>query len=32
MCGPPMMISSALKMLDSVGVERDSIFFDDFGG
>ena len=32
MCGPPMMISSALSMLDSLGVERENIFFDDFGG
>ncbi len=32
MCGPPMMIQSTLRMLDSLGVERESIFFDDFGG
>ena len=32
MCGPPMMVQSVLKMLDSLGVERESIFFDNFGG
>ncbi|MDO4573615.1 MAG: NADH:ubiquinone reductase (Na(+)-transporting) subunit F [Planctomycetia bacterium] len=32
MCGPPMMTKSVLKMLDSLGVERENIFFDDFGG
>ena len=32
MCGPPMMTQSVLKMLDNLGVERESIFFDDFGG
>ena len=31
MCGPPMMIGAVLKMLDSLGVERESIYFDDFG-
>jgi Na+-transporting NADH:ubiquinone oxidoreductase subunit F len=32
LCGPPMMISAVVKMLDSLGVERDNILFDDFGG
>lgn len=32
MCGPPMMVGAVLKMLDSLGVERESIHFDDFGG
>ncbi len=32
MCGPPMMISAVMKMLDSLGVAKDDIHFDDFGG
>ncbi len=32
MCGPPMMNSAVNKMLDSLGVEEESIMFDDFGG
>lgn len=32
MCGPPMMTQSVIKMLDELGVERENIFFDDFGG
>ena len=31
-CGPPMMLSSVLEMLDNLGVERENIHFDDFGG
>ncbi len=31
LCGPPMMISAVLNMLDNLGVEPDNIFFDDFG-
>lgn len=31
-CGPPMMLSAVLQMLDNLGVESDSIRFDDFGG
>lgn len=31
MCGPPMMASAVLRMLDNLGVERESIHFDDFG-
>jgi Na+-transporting NADH:ubiquinone oxidoreductase subunit F len=32
LCGPPMMIGACQKMLDSLGVEPESILFDDFGG
>lgn len=32
MCGPPMMTVAVIKMLMDLGVERDSIFLDDFGG
>ncbi len=32
LCGPPMMSAAVLKMLDELGVEQESIFFDDFGG
>jgi Na+-transporting NADH:ubiquinone oxidoreductase subunit F len=32
MCGPPMMSSAAIKMLSDLGVERENIIFDDFGG
>ena len=32
MCGPPMMNSSVQKMLDDMGVEKDMIAVDDFGG
>ncbi|MBL4762367.1 MAG: NADH:ubiquinone reductase (Na(+)-transporting) subunit F [Gammaproteobacteria bacterium] len=31
MCGPPMMNSAVITMLDDYGVERDNIFLDDFG-
>lgn len=31
LCGPPLMIKAVLAMLDEVGVDPDSIFFDDFG-
>lgn len=30
-CGPPIMLSSVLKMLDSLGVPQEMIRFDDFG-
>jgi Na+-transporting NADH:ubiquinone oxidoreductase subunit F len=30
-CGPPMMNDAVFKMLDSLGVEPESILFDDFG-
>ena len=32
MCGPPMMMDAAFKMLDSLGVEPENIMFDDYGG
>jgi Na+-transporting NADH:ubiquinone oxidoreductase subunit F len=31
LCGPPVMISAVFAMLDRLGVERESIFNDDFG-
>ncbi len=31
LCGPPMMNSAVINMLEDMGVERDSIFLDDFG-
>ncbi len=31
-CGPPLMLQACLKMLDDLGVEKDNIAFDDFGG
>ncbi len=31
LCGPPLMIRAVMKMLQDIGVERDSIFHDDFG-
>jgi Na+-transporting NADH:ubiquinone oxidoreductase subunit F len=31
-CGPPMMNSSVMKMLDDYGVPPENIAFDDFGG
>jgi Na+-transporting NADH:ubiquinone oxidoreductase subunit F len=31
LCGPPLMLSSCRKMLDSLGVEPENIRFDDFG-
>lgn len=30
-CGPPMMNAAVIKMLDDLGVEKDSVLFDDFG-
>ena len=32
MCGPPLMAAAVQKMLGDLGVERDNIMFDDFGG
>ncbi len=32
MCGPPMMNSAVIGMLEDLGVERENIFLDDFGG
>ena len=30
-CGPPMMNQAVMQMLDSLGVEKENILFDDFG-
>jgi len=32
MCGPPMMTTAVINMLEELGVERDNIHYDDFGG
>ena len=32
MCGPPMMNAAIINMLEDLGVERDHIMLDDFGG
>ena len=32
LCGPPMMNLAVLQLLDNLGVERENIAFDDFGG
>ena len=32
MCGPPMMNTAVIAMLENLGVERDNILLDDFGG
>ena len=32
MCGPPMMNSAVISMLQDLGVEDDNIMLDDFGG
>lgn len=32
MCGPPMMNTSVIKMLQDLGVEEEHIMLDDFGG
>ncbi len=31
-CGPPMMNAAVFKMLDDMGVEKENIAYDDFGG
>jgi NADH:ubiquinone oxidoreductase, Na(+)-translocating, F subunit len=31
MCGPPMMVSSVVNLLDSLGVPPESILYDNFG-
>lgn len=31
LCGPPAMLAACMKMLEDLGVERESILFDDFG-
>jgi Na+-transporting NADH:ubiquinone oxidoreductase subunit F len=32
MCGPPMMNQACIHMLLDLGVERENIMLDDFGG
>ena len=32
LCGPPMMNTAVIKMLDSLGVQKENILLDDFGG
>jgi Na+-transporting NADH:ubiquinone oxidoreductase subunit F len=32
LCGPPMMNAAVIRMLEELGVERESIMLDDFGG
>lgn len=32
LCGPPMMNSAVQKMLDDLGVPKENVAFDDFGG
>lgn len=32
LCGPPMMTASVIKMLDGLGVEKENILLDNFGG
>jgi Na+-transporting NADH:ubiquinone oxidoreductase subunit F len=32
MCGPPMMNSACVKMLDNLGVPNEMVMYDDFGG
>ena len=31
-CGPPMMNNAVFGMLDDLGVEKENVLFDDFGG
>jgi Na+-transporting NADH:ubiquinone oxidoreductase subunit F len=31
LCGPPMMLKACMQMLESLGVPRENIAFDDFG-
>lgn len=31
-CGPPMMLTAVISMLENLGVEEENILFDDFGG
>jgi len=32
LCGPPVMNAAVIKMLEDIGVERENILLDDFGG
>ena len=31
LCGPPVMTSAVISMLDNLGVDREHILMDDFG-
>jgi Na+-transporting NADH:ubiquinone oxidoreductase subunit F len=31
LCGPPLMTTAVIQMLEDLGVDSDSIYFDDFG-
>ena len=32
LCGPPLMNAAVMKMLDDMGIPKDNVRFDDFGG
>lgn len=32
LCGPPLMARAVIAMLEQLGVDRSSVFYDDFGG
>ncbi|MFO1418772.1 MAG: NADH:ubiquinone reductase (Na(+)-transporting) subunit F [Methylotetracoccus sp.] len=32
LCGPPMMNTAVIRMLEDIGVDRENIMLDDFGG
>jgi len=32
LCGPPLMLTAVLNLLDNLGVESENIMYDDFGG
>jgi Na+-transporting NADH:ubiquinone oxidoreductase subunit F len=32
MCGPPLMTAAVIRILTDLGVERENILLDDFGG
>jgi Na+-transporting NADH:ubiquinone oxidoreductase subunit F len=32
LCGPPLMNAAVLKMLDDMGIPKENVRFDDFGG
>ena len=32
LCGPPLMVKAVVSTLDNLGVEQESIHYDDFGG
>jgi Na+-transporting NADH:ubiquinone oxidoreductase subunit F len=31
LCGPPLMVSAVMHLLDDLGVEKENVLFDDFG-